>query len=196
MGGYGSGARPRHRRPGDCEYIDTAQLHGLPSARAATIRDRWSTLYAVGLVTTRPHYGGERFWFEAPCCGRRVRILYLKPGTSSQLACRVCLDLRFESQGVGIIEKRKTYERYLLRNGSSLAWAIYQALPVHYLSEAEREAAFQFGYEWVIVRGLRFAIAMWRLVASCSRDEEVRGEALAAIADINEHLQQLEEAAA
>ncbi len=34
----------------------------------------------VGLVTTRPNYGGHRWWFVCPLGGRRAAKLYLPPG--------------------------------------------------------------------------------------------------------------------
>ena len=36
--------------------------------------------YRVGLATTRPRYGGERWWFVCPSSGRRVFKLYLPNG--------------------------------------------------------------------------------------------------------------------
>ena len=51
--------------------------------------------YRVELVCTRPHYGGLRWWFLCPVsvagrpCRRRVRKLYLAPG-STYYACRQC----------------------------------------------------------------------------------------------------------
>ena len=34
----------------------------------------------VRLVTTRPNYGGRRWWFLCPLVGRRAAKLYLPPG--------------------------------------------------------------------------------------------------------------------
>ena len=56
--------------------------------------------YRVGLVTTRPHYGGLRWWFVCPgngCGGRRVYKLYLPPW-GLYFLCRHCCDLAYESQ--------------------------------------------------------------------------------------------------
>src|SRR4051794_4177924 len=36
--------------------------------------------YRVGLTTTRPRYGGERWWFVCPATGRRAFKLYLPNG--------------------------------------------------------------------------------------------------------------------
>ncbi len=59
--------------------------------------------YNVDLVSTRPNYGGLRWWFLCPArlgdraCRRRVRKLYLAPVRTS-FACRKCCDLRYASQ--------------------------------------------------------------------------------------------------
>ena len=54
--------------------------------------------YIVPLVTTRPHYGGLRWWFRCPNtkCGRRVGKLYMPPGEHLFL-CRHCHDLAYQS---------------------------------------------------------------------------------------------------
>jgi len=54
--------------------------------------------YIVPLVTTRPHYGGLRWWFRCPNtkCGRRVGKLYMPPGEPLFL-CRHCHDLAYQS---------------------------------------------------------------------------------------------------
>ncbi|SRR5258708_4676754 len=51
----------------------------------------------VAVTTTRPHFGGRRYWFLCPMsrdgsrCGRRVGRLYLPPGRV--FGCRKCHDL-------------------------------------------------------------------------------------------------------
>ena len=60
---------------------------------------QWSngSTSSVGLITTRPNYGGSRYWFKCPHCGRRVRKLY----TGSEIgviACRLCWGLVFKTQ--------------------------------------------------------------------------------------------------
>jgi hypothetical protein len=90
---------------------------------------------AIPLVVTHPHYGGVRYWLLAPCCGRRVRIVYLPTfGQLEQVLphCRDCLDLHYASQLQSYTERHKTYERYLLTN-YGYAWA-----ELEYLSLRER----------------------------------------------------------
>jgi hypothetical protein len=61
--------------------------------------------YAVGaetialviwLTATRPHFGGRRWWFLCPSCGRRVGKLYLPPNEKI-FACRLCHGLTYRS---------------------------------------------------------------------------------------------------
>lgn len=54
--------------------------------------------YHVGLTTTRPRFGGLRWWFVCLLrgCGRRVAKLYL-PGNSRYFGCRGCHDLTYTS---------------------------------------------------------------------------------------------------
>jgi hypothetical protein len=58
--------------------------------------------YTVGLTTTRPPFGGLRWWFRCPLdadggpCGRRVRTLYL-PAGATLFGCRHCHELTYTS---------------------------------------------------------------------------------------------------
>lgn len=89
----------------------------------------------VGLVTTRPNYGGQRWWFVAPCCGRRVRILYLPlSGQRIRPECRGCLNLHYVSQRQSYVERHKAYELHLLRNfGYWWAQDEYHRIKEHHL---------------------------------------------------------------
>ena len=48
------------------------------------------------LVSTRPHFGGRRWWFECPACKVRRAYIYLVPCLYS--LCRECLGLTYESR--------------------------------------------------------------------------------------------------
>lgn len=66
--------------------------------------------YKIPLVTTRPHFGGLRWWFVCPgqhCGGRRVGKIYLPYGQLYYL-CRHCHDLVYRSSQ----EHDKTRDRY------------------------------------------------------------------------------------
>jgi hypothetical protein len=54
--------------------------------------------YRVRLETTRPHYGGMRWWFICPLSGRRARVLYLPPSGGTTFAGRPALGLAYRSQ--------------------------------------------------------------------------------------------------
>lgn len=50
----------------------------------------------IELCTTRPHFGGLRWWFVCPRCRGRAGRLHLPPG-STQFWCRACHGLSYES---------------------------------------------------------------------------------------------------
>ena len=52
--------------------------------------------YRVELATTRPHFGGVRWWFVCPLSSRKVRKLYLHP-ISDHFASRQALGLTYQS---------------------------------------------------------------------------------------------------
>ena len=59
--------------------------------------------YRVGLQSTRPNFGGLRWWFACPLvpagrpCRRRCEKLYLPPG-GKYYGCRECYDLAYSSR--------------------------------------------------------------------------------------------------
>lgn len=57
---------------------------------------RRSHAYAIRITTTPCNYGGVRYWFECPDCGRRAGKLYL-PGSPGRFACRKCHNLTYAS---------------------------------------------------------------------------------------------------
>ena len=78
----------------------------------------------VSLTATRPHLGGWRWWFACPLplpqgegvCGRRSRILYLRPGDQHP-GCRLCLRLTYTSRQRSRNFVWERCERPLRRNG-------------------------------------------------------------------------------
>ncbi|MFH2035897.1 MAG: hypothetical protein ABIJ45_05785 [Candidatus Zixiibacteriota bacterium] len=56
--------------------------------------------YITHYESTRCNYGGKRYWFLCPNCGRKCRILYLPP-KSNYFACRKCYNLTYRSQQEG-----------------------------------------------------------------------------------------------
>lgn len=53
--------------------------------------------YRIWLSTTPCNYGGKRYWFCCPYCGRRVGTLYLT-GRYDKFICRECSNLSYESR--------------------------------------------------------------------------------------------------
>jgi hypothetical protein len=49
----------------------------------------------IPFTTTRPHFGGARFWFVCEC-SRRVARIYL-PTSETLFRCRICYDLTYQS---------------------------------------------------------------------------------------------------
>ena len=72
--------------------------------------------YVVHLVTTRPRFGGLRWWFLCPWCRRRARILYLSP-RNGRFECRLCCGLTYRSAQ----EHNKTFDRYMKLPPQALA---------------------------------------------------------------------------
>jgi hypothetical protein len=52
--------------------------------------------YRVQLARTPCNFGGERYWFLCPLCGRQVANLYL-PAGGTYFGCRHCYDLTYRS---------------------------------------------------------------------------------------------------
>src|SRR5712691_3143292 len=121
----------------------------------------------IPLVVTHPYMGGVRWWYLAPCCGRRVRVLYLSvKGLPCLPRCRQCLDLNYASQRQSFIERHKTYERHLLAN-YGWAWAEmeYLGLKEHYLEiTPEIEYTRQCSILQMRMRMLRLLMSSTRLM--------------------------------
>lgn len=74
----------------------------------------------VALETTRPHFGGVRWWGRCPlavggvACNRRVRKLYLR---GRYFGCRRCHALTYKS-----CQESHQYDRLFASMGKSLGW--------------------------------------------------------------------------
>jgi hypothetical protein len=66
----------------------------------------------VPLVPTEPPYGGTRWWFSCPRCGRRCAKLYL-PSGATRFRCRRCHRLVYQCQ-------RETRSDRMLRRAEKL----------------------------------------------------------------------------
>lgn len=158
-----------HYAPEEIGLCDTGLFWCWGAVGHVTLRYEEAREANIPIVTTSQNYGGVRYWMLAPCCGRRVRVLYLTPydGLLSSLPqCRICLDLHYASQQQSFIEKHITYEKYLLVNyGWTWARYEYQGLKEHYFKitpeYAEKKARSEFEVQ---LRYIRHLIAFHRLM--------------------------------
>jgi len=108
-----------------------------------TVPGRWGLELrveeSVCLLTTRPYFGGVRWWFSCPRmingerCGRRVGKLYRAPA-SRRFACRHCLDLTYES-----CQKCHRYDRLSALMAGEVSGEAFDAVK-HSLSHRARAA--------------------------------------------------------
>ncbi|MFH2063161.1 MAG: hypothetical protein ABIJ46_03335 [bacterium] len=94
-------------RPTGSMYIQVSTFSLDPYVRIqCTYTDRWTSEktdqdYRIRLTTTRPNYGGVRWWFVCPlsrngrACDRRVGVLYLG---GRYFGCRRCYRLPYDKQ--------------------------------------------------------------------------------------------------
>src|ERR1700722_18898824 len=69
-----------------------------------TLAERGRFEYPVFLHTTQPHFGGLRWWFGCPLCGRRVQKLY-RPESAGRFGCRNCHDLSYTSRSKSPLDR-------------------------------------------------------------------------------------------
>jgi hypothetical protein len=68
-----------------------------------------SSVQYIPLSNTRPNYGGIRWWFLCPKCGRRVTQLH-KPSKVPHFFCRFCHDLTYESAQASGTKRWKIFQ--------------------------------------------------------------------------------------
>ncbi len=87
-----------------------------------TYKDSEDLNYKVQIATTSPNYGGERYWFVCPQCGRVVAFLY----GDKYFLCRHCQNLAYKTQQVGFMnrmfELRNKYQDKVSKDGKKLRW--------------------------------------------------------------------------
>ena len=71
----------------------------MPSLRFLCVRGESTVDEEVKLTTTKPRFGGVRWWFicPGPSCGRRVSLLCL-PANEMHFRCRACHLLTYRCQ--------------------------------------------------------------------------------------------------
>lgn len=143
---------------------------------------QFAVRYAIGeeplsflgwLETTRPQYGGVRYWFRCPRCGRRRRVLYVYPSNGwKRFACRRCHGLRYYSHRESPQDRLARRARKLWRRAGSkdgcepwvkpkwMRWATFSRLVL--MGRAAQE------HGDLIVLG-RFGVEVERLMSACER---------------------------
>ncbi|MCY2931602.1 MAG: hypothetical protein NTV86_19345 [Planctomycetota bacterium] len=76
-----------NRQPRQVQLTFDVEIDGV----LANVRQR------IPLTSTGLAYGGHRWWFTCPACGRRRGVLVLPPGEQG-FACRQCHGLLYASQ--------------------------------------------------------------------------------------------------
>ncbi len=63
----------------------------------------------VGLAASRTGFGGIRYWFVCPICGKRAGVLFVHPA-SHTVGCRKCLGLEYRKRRFkGMVENALAY---------------------------------------------------------------------------------------
>ena len=58
--------------------------------------------YDIRLTTTRPHFGGIRYWWLCPRCGKRVAVLYC----AGYCVCRHCIGVKYQTQHLQLLDRQ------------------------------------------------------------------------------------------
>jgi len=112
----------------------------------------------VFLQTTRPNFGGIRYWLTCPSCGSMFAKLYLPP-SETEFACRSCHDLVYQSQRESSwmrVERRAQKILHRVGGGPS----VLDSFPpkpkhMHWNTYSGLEASFLKAKRHVITTGLR-----------------------------------------
>jgi hypothetical protein len=76
------------------------------------------------LLSTEPNFGGDRWWFLCPACGRRCSVVYFRRIGTFPWSCRSCLKLLYPSQ----TESRDARRARRLRKVLCRAGGAYKAI--------------------------------------------------------------------
>lgn len=63
------------------------------------------TFEDLPVTATQCNYGGSRYWWQCPKCGRRVGVLYALPWKFKEWACRHCHEAVHESSKTGVYKR-------------------------------------------------------------------------------------------
>lgn len=87
-----------------------------------TYKDNEHLNYRVQIISTTPNYGGKRYWFVCPQCGKKVAFIYCK----KYFWCRHCHNLCYKTQQVGFADrmaiKSQKYKNRVMKNNNKKQW--------------------------------------------------------------------------
>ena len=76
----------------------------------------------IPIEVGNPNYGGKRYWFVCPRCGRKVAFLYLR----KKFLCRHCHNLSYKTQQLGFSDRMlamsRKYRNKVITNESKKRW--------------------------------------------------------------------------
>lgn len=79
---------------------------------------------SINITWTRPNFGGERPWWECPCCYRRCAVLYALG--ENPFLCRLCLSLTY------VTAQSDTFSRAMRKDAEfrrRLGWNLGEPFP-------------------------------------------------------------------
>jgi len=78
--------------------------------------------YKIQIIASEPNYGGKRYWFVCPQCGKKVAFLYFR----KEFLCRHCLNLCYRTQQLGFTDRMMTmskkYQNKVIYNDTKKRW--------------------------------------------------------------------------
>jgi len=99
-------------------------------------RDREYISLDIPIVCSYPYYGGRRYWFLCPRCGRKSTFLY----GGKYFLCRRCQNLSYPTQQMGFWERMlarsRKYEKRVLKDGCRKPW-VHQSTFEKYMDRSE-----------------------------------------------------------
>jgi len=99
-----AGRRGWHARAEHCQRIDVRSrtadgtLKWADGGTCFYVRVDECVEQRINVVRTPCNFGGARSWFQCPCCGERVAVLYVRGPRG--YACRKCNQIAFASQSL------------------------------------------------------------------------------------------------
>ena len=104
------------RQTGACKYETNVYEAGNSITFFSELNGLLRENVRVNLTSYKPGYGGRRYLFICPRCGKRMRTLFIKGGV---IGCRECLELTYYSCA-GNTARKRLYQ--LMALGTGYSW--------------------------------------------------------------------------